>query len=214
MMFKFIDRFAPVIAFLTTVIAGLTLTFNFYVPNLPDSFYTASAISIYVTLILLTGAGIGTFIHSAEVFKFILSRLIATIFILFAFFLVILVIVADSADFRLTPLDIKDVQIVLGVSAAGLLGGQMRYFHSGASNASENFSLWQLVHSSIVGMFVALVLFLVLRAGIIQQSSVDTFNIWGVVGVTAVTGFFADNVLERLSSVYDELIGAKGDPEK
>ena len=71
-----------------------------------------------------------------------------------------------------------------------------------------------MVRSSIIGLFVSVVLFLILRAGIINQTQIDTFNVWGVTGVSAVTGFFADRVIERFSSLYNEVIGNSQSADK
>ena len=76
------------------------------------------------------------------------------------------------------------------------------------------YGLWFTVRSSIIGLFVSVVLFLILRAGIINQTQIDTFNVWGVTGVSAVTGFFADRVIERFSSLYNEVIGNSQSADK
>ena len=105
---------------------------------------------------------------------------------------------------------LREAQVFLAVSSSGMMGGLMRYFSKDGVINDEEMNLWRMVHSAIVGLFVSVVLFLILRAGIINQTQIDTFNVWGVTGVSGITGFFADQVIERFSSLYREVIGKSG----
>ncbi|QTF93720.1 YEATS-associated helix-containing protein [Halomonas sp. BM-2019] len=102
---------------------------------------------------------------------------------------------------------LREAQVFLAVSSSGMMGGLMRYFSHDSVIRKEEMNLWHMVHSAIVGLFVSVVLFLILRAGIINQTQIDTFNVWGVTGVSAITGFFADRVIERFSNLYNEVVG-------
>ncbi|MEI5639016.1 MULTISPECIES: YEATS-associated helix-containing protein [unclassified Pseudoalteromonas] len=105
------------------------------------------------------------------------------------------------------PSRLREAQVFLAVSSSGMMGGLMRYFSHEAVIKKEELNLWHMVHAAIVGLFVSVVLFLILRAGIINQTQIDTFNVWGVTGVSAITGFFAERVIERFSSLYNEVVG-------
>ena len=102
---------------------------------------------------------------------------------------------------------LREAQVFLAVSSSGMMGGLMRYFSHDGVIKKEEMNLWHMVHAAIVGLFVSVVLFLILRAGIINQTQIDTFNVWGVTGVSAITGFFADRVIERFSNLYNEVVG-------
>lgn len=112
------------------------------------------------------------------------------------------------------PSRLREAQVFLAVSSSGMMGGLMRYFSHDAVIKSEQLNLWHMVHAAIVGLFVSVVFFLILRAGIINQTQIDTFNVWGVTGVSAITGFFAERVIERFSSLYNEVVGNGSKPSE
>lgn len=147
-------------------------------------------------------------IAPAIAFAFI-ARLIAVLFFFSVFVLLGLSIffehLVDLVGFDVT----KDVRIFLTVSTAGMLGGMMSTFSSKDIIKNQVLSLWEMVHGSIVGLFVSVVLFCVLRAGIIQQANIDTFNFWGVAGVSAITGFFSENMIVRFSALFKEMVGER-----
>ena len=87
----------------------------------------------------------------------------------------------------LEPSRLREAQVFLSVSSSGMMGGLMRYFSHEAVIKKEELNLWHMVHAAIVGLFVSVVLFLILRAGIINQTQIDTFNVWGVAGAVSYT---------------------------
>lgn len=103
-----------------------------------------------------------------------------------------------------------EIQIFASVSFAGALGGLVKYLAVEDKVIRRNLDLWHLIQSAMIGLFVALVIFMILRAGIINQSQVDTFNIWGVSGVSAITGFFGDKVTDRFSNIFSDVLGGSG----
>ncbi|MEO9459878.1 MAG: YEATS-associated helix-containing protein [Lentilitoribacter sp.] len=170
---------------------------------------TVGSISFLIVLLFIAYS-VGLLIHSAEAFKNLFTRVISIVLVLLTLFLLTCAILEFGfLPFSNFTVHAKEAQILLAVTSAGMLGGLMKYLTEFSNEKTEQYSLWGLIQSSITGLFVALVLFLILRAGIINQTNVDTFNIWGVSGVSCVTGFFANKVLERLSSVYEELAGLK-----
>ncbi len=111
----------------------------------------------------------------------------------------------------------RDVQIFGCIATSGLLGTFVRQFQStlrprelvGHSEAAPQMSsfvrFWSLVASLVSGLFTSVVLFLLLRAGILKSVEVDTFNIYGVTGVAAVSGYFSENIIRRFATIYESL---------
>lgn len=164
---------------------------------------------IYELIIAITtAAAIVTFIAAEpEKFSYFIVRAIAVALFLATFsgicFSLLFYEVLPFED----PARLREAQVFLAVSASGMMGGLMRYFSHQTVTDGDDLALWHMVHSAIIGLFVSMVLFFILRAGIINQTQIDTFNIWGVTGVSAITGFFAERVIERFSSLYNEVIG-------
>ena len=169
-----------------------------------------------VTFAVMTGFvcfPIAIYIYTApESFSYFFTRIFTIILFMLSFTGVVYALLIPEVFMADGPTvgDGKEVierRIFLAVSSAGMMGGMMKYFASYNVTIKDQMKLWSVIHASIIGLFVSLVLFMVLRAGIVNQNQVDTFNIWGVTGVSAITGFFAKRVMERFSSLYDEVIG-------
>ena len=118
----------------------------------------------------------------------------------------------------------RDIQVLCCIGTAGILGGFIRQLQtnlrpselsiSDTDNTPSTFSpsiaspyvrFWSTLFSIFRALFTALVLFLLLRAGILKTVEVDTFNVYGVTGVAAVSGYFADSIIRRFSTVYEQL---------
>lgn len=63
-----------------------------------------------------------------------------------------------------------------------------------------------MILSAILGLLVSVVLFLVLRAGIINQTQIDTFNVWGVTGVAAHRVFLGNVSLRDFQAFIMKLL--------
>ncbi|MDX5998208.1 hypothetical protein HRJ35_01575 [Shewanella oneidensis MR-1] len=142
---------------------------------------------------------------------FVVRALAISLFFLTLFGVGFSILFYESLPFE-DPARLREAQVFLAVSSSGMMGGLMRYFSHDAVIKNESLNLWHMVHAAIVGLFVSLVLFLILRAGIINQTQIDTFNVWGVTGVSAITGFFAERVIERFSNLYNEVVGNTSKP--
>ena len=108
----------------------------------------------------------------------------------------------------------KEIQIFACVASAGTMGGLMRYLMEEKVQNGELMDLWLLSHSAISGLFVSVILFLVLRAGVINKVQIDTFNVYGVSGISAVVGFLADRMIKRISGLYEEVVGKAGESKR
>lgn len=110
----------------------------------------------------------------------------------------------------------RDVQIFGCIATSGLLGAFVRQFQSTLrprerTDQSDSFvRFWSLVASLVSGLFTSVVLFSLLRAGILKSIEVDTFNIYGVTGVAAVSGYFSENIIRRFSRIYENLFEPEG----
>lgn len=113
----------------------------------------------------------------------------------------------------------RDVQIIGCICSAGMLGGFVnRIFSrpttgqkiapSGESSQNAEMRFWTVLNSLFCSLFVSLVIFLLIRAGILKAVEVDTFNIYGVTGMSAITGYFAENIMRRLRTVYETILGS------
>ena len=142
-----------------------------------------------------------------EKFSYFIVRTFAVMLFSLTFAGVCFAILSPESLNIVDKIRLREAQVFLAVSSAGMMGGLMRYFSHDQIIKNEVMNLWHMVHAAIIGLFVSLVLFLVLRAGIINQTQIDTFNVWGVTGVSAITGFFAERVIDRFSSLYNEVLG-------
>lgn len=99
--------------------------------------------------------------------------------------------------------NLEKFTVLMAVIAGGGFGGCMRIL---VNERDHRLNFVVFLQASFTGLFVSFVLFLVLRAGIIDQDSVDTFNVWGVCGISMLAGYFSGNALQRLNSVFSELV--------
>ncbi len=120
----------------------------------------------------------------------------------------------------------NEIQIFGCIITAGILGGLTRQFHTNlnpsalmsiilqgtrerplaATVNSSDFiyvKFWTTLFSLFVSFFVSVVLFLLLRAGLRKTAEVDTFNKYGVSGVAALSGYFSENIMRRLSRLFE-----------
>lgn len=170
--------------------------------------YEKSINSLFIAMVISVVIASFIAIEPAK-FSYFIVRALAVFLFFFTFSGVFFSILFYESLPIKDPSRLREAQVFLAVSSSGMMGGLMRYFSHEAVIKSESLNLWHMVHSAIVGLFVSVVLFLILRAGIINQTQIDTFNVWGVTGVSAITGFFAERVIERFSSLYNEVVGNK-----
>jgi hypothetical protein len=127
------------------------------------------------------------------------------------------------------PKLVRDVQIFGCIGSSGLMGDFIKQLQTNlrpvelysdkdptarsltdAPRASSYVRFWSTMFSLFTAFFTATVLFLLLRAGILKTVEVDTFNVYGVTGVAAISGYFSDNIMRRLSLIYEQLFETGG----
>jgi hypothetical protein len=119
------------------------------------------------------------------------------------------VYVAWSPLPRLQTLLAVESRLLLLVLLAGALGGTLAAFNSlsdyrGEGRLTDSWSLYYLL-SPVLGGGVALLLYAVVRAGFLAGTDVrieaDAAP-WGLVGISALAGFFYDKTLLKLREVF------------
>lgn len=170
-----------------------------------DDYFISSYISIFfIAAFGIVGMWIAENPQSFFIFSLRLLSILLFLSIFSAFVMALL-----FPEYMLGPdaSERKEIQIFACVASAGTMGGVMRYLMEEKVQNGSSIDLWLLSHSAVSGLFVSVILFLVLRAGVINKVQVDTFNLYGVSGVSAVVGFFADKMVKRFSGLYEEVVG-------
>lgn len=65
--------------------------------------------------------------------------------------------------------------------------------------------IWWYVLRPLIGVAVAIVFYLVFRAGLITNSSVETLNLYGVMTLAALSGLFTDRATLKLKEVFETI---------
>lgn len=140
------------------------------------------------------------------------SVFLADLALLVVFLLFPTAVVSGSSEVLL------DVQLLGCIATSGLLGGFIKQLHttlrpyelsSRSEGPSPHVRFWSTLYSLFSSVFIATVLFMLLRAGVLKTVQVDTFNVYGVTGVAAVSGYLADNIISRFAFLYRELLGPR-----
>ncbi len=149
------------------------------------------------------------------------SRFVNIIFVfLFVIALVCLLFFLLQPEVLLSAKDEKlifSAQILITVCISGFLGGYVREIYSRISGNGRDFSnvfyqdFWQILFSLIGSIVLSIVFFLLLRAGILKSESVDSFNLYGVAGISIVTGYLSDRVIGRFTTLYSTLFESDQD---
>jgi len=184
------------------------LTVSFFV--LIVSMFTSNPnFANLITLIIIVVFGItwAFFTESRKLFFTFALRVLSVAFFLSVFSMFVISLLFPEVFLGAELNGKKEIQIFACVASAGTMGGLMRYLMEEKVQNGESMNLWSLSHSAISGLFVSVILFLVLRAGVINKVQIDTFNLYGVSGVSAVVGFLADRMVKRISGLYEEVVG-------
>lgn len=144
--------------------------------------------------------------------------MLTSIFVTSLVLMVILLVTPEKilSFFIHEPIQLIGYQIISCVCLGGLLGGFVREFRLEILNNQPESDFqyngkntWVILYSLISSVVVSLMVFLLLRAGILKSDSIDTFNVYGITGISSVIGFFSDKVIGRLSSIYEMLFSSQ-----
>ncbi|MEP1094313.1 MAG: hypothetical protein ABJG78_04350 [Cyclobacteriaceae bacterium] len=105
-------------------------------------------------------------------------------------------------------------RIILLVVLSGLLGSFVHTMNSFSSfvggNQFEKSWIWWYVLRPFVGMSIALIFYLVFRAGLFAGGAVaQDLNIYGILTLAALTGLFSDRATLKLEEVFENLFRPK-----
>lgn len=106
-----------------------------------------------------------------------------------------------------------DVRLMLVMLVAGALGSAVYSarafaFHVGQGTYKTSWTWWYFLRLPM-GMALALLMYLVLKAGLItgnvalDQTAADNVNIFGFAALAALTGMFSNQAYEKLKESYD-----------
>lgn len=116
----------------------------------------------------------------------------------------------DKAEQCMITVELTAEQrIIILVLLAGALGS---FIHAGTSFSNyvgqrkiEKSWIWWYLLRPIIGMSVALVFYLVFRGGLVNDTPIETLNIYGVLTMSALTGLFTDRATLKLEEVFQSL---------
>ncbi len=116
-------------------------------------------------------------------------------------------------------LDINDLdpeqRMVLLVLLAGLLGSLIHAATSFANYVGEQQLdknwLWWYALRPLIGMSVAIVFYLVFRGGLVNNTQLESLNVYGVMTLAALAGLFSDRATLKLKEVFETMFQPKDD---
>ena len=95
----------------------------------------------------------------------------------------------------------------MGATGGGLAGLRALADHRSREDFKVSFTWWYVIRP-LIGAGLAVVVYMVLRAGLVGAAPTTVLNAFGVGSVAALSGLFAQNVLERLNLVIEALLGS------
>ena len=155
--------------------------------------------------------------YYGELFQKISNGIINMIFVsLFITALVFMLIILIDASIIFGGREGNDevlfhTQVLVSVCLGGFLGGFVRETYSRFLISKDEISsifitrFWVIIFSLLGSVLLSVIFFLLLRAGILKSESVDSFNLYGVTGISTITGYLSDRVLKRFSILYTTL---------
>jgi hypothetical protein len=73
----------------------------------------------------------------------------------------------------------------------------------------EKHWLWWYALRPLIGMSVALVFYLVFRAGLLTNTSLEQLNVYGIMTLAALAGLFSDRATLKLKEIFETLFQPK-----
>ena len=108
----------------------------------------------------------------------------------------------------------RDKQLLITVALMGSLGAMVHVMRSFFKYVGERSLVWSWVASyfliPFVGAGIALIMYVVLRAGLLGGVDGSEGNIWGFAAIAALTGMFSAQAASKLKTVFETILA----PEK
>lgn len=102
-----------------------------------------------------------------------------------------------------------DQRIIILVLLAGALGS---FIHAATSFSNfvgqgkiEKSWIWWYLLRPVIGMGIALVFYFVFRGGLLNDTKIETLNIYGVMILSALSGLFTDRATLKLEEIFQAL---------
>lgn len=105
---------------------------------------------------------------------------------------------------------IYDIRLILSVVLSGSLGGLLKGINVAKENMNSNEqslinNFWSIILKIIQASIVSTSMFLIFRAGILKTIDYDTFNIYGVTGISIIAGYISDKIVFKIHNLYNSL---------
>lgn len=97
--------------------------------------------------------------------------------------------------------------LAMGAAGGGLAGLRALAEHRAAEDFKTSYTWWYVIRP-LIGAGLAVIVYLILRAGLVGAAPTTVLNAFGVGSVAALSGLFAQNVLVRLNLVIEALFGS------
>jgi hypothetical protein len=150
------------------------------------------------------------------------------------FVIVILFLLTGYYMYALWPIQIKDAsgnlawdksmtlidgtieaeqRMIVLVLLAGLCGSLIHAATSFSNFVGEGKLdkswIWWYILRPIIGMGVALVFYIIFRAGLMSNTGLETLNVYGIMTLAALAGLFSDRATLKLKEIFETLFQPK-----
>jgi hypothetical protein len=104
-------------------------------------------------------------------------------------------------------------RMIVLVLLAGMCGSLIHAATSfsnfvGEQKLEKNWIWWYILRP-VIGMGVALVFYLVFRAGLMTNTGLETLNVYGIMTLAALAGLFSDRATLKLKEIFETLFQPK-----
>ncbi len=127
-----------------------------------------------------------------------------------------------TVDMRICLFDLtvsKEMQMILIAAVMGLLGSLIYCITSFTSYIGSNrfvarWTLWYLLRP-IIGIPLAIILYLALRGGVLTWGSdVESINQYGIAAICGLVGMFSRQTIDKLREVFENLFSLNNEDER
>jgi hypothetical protein len=112
----------------------------------------------------------------------------------------------------------RDQQLLLIVTVLGSLGAILHVLRSFFMYAGDRKLMWSWVPSyffiPFIGAVIALITYVILRAGLIGPTGSDEGNTWGFAAVASLVGLFSAQATSKLKDIFETILTPSGAREK
>ena len=125
----------------------------------------------------------------------------------------------SNSELVLTPrtFDTSGVNFIILVLVMGALGACLHGISSlplwiGKKKFKAEWTPWYLTRP-FTGAILALLFYLLLRGGFLQQANVNTGGFYGIIGLAGLFGLFSKQALDKLSDIFNVVFASEKDKD-